>query len=129
MSCGVLEPGQSSDAESLYDGWLGWSGLGNKQPASVDYRVDVKRGAQPAGNLCRVARRSGSVIEVPANGPDPWAEREAGDSIEAEGVWTGAARMYVCLYRDEWALSLESSRVDPIQFNSSKSYLAVGRHG
>ena len=55
---------------------LGWAGLGNKQAVSVDSDINVKRGAQPAGNLCRGAGRSGSVIELPAKGPGPRAERE-----------------------------------------------------
>lgn len=111
------------------DGWLGWAGLGNKRPANVDFKVDVKPGAQPAGNLCRVARRSGSVIEFPTNRTGAQAGREG------QLKWKALGRvLHVCMYRDEWALSLEwirveSSRSNSNQFNSSKSYLAVGRHG
>lgn len=74
------------------DGRLVWAGLGNKQPANDDSNVDVKRGAQPAGNLCRVARRSGSVIGFPAYGPGPRAERE--DQLERK---RSGGLLHVCM--------------------------------
>lgn len=73
----------------------GWAGPGWATSSNVDANVEfnVKRGAQPAENLCEGAGRSGSVTEVPANGPGPQAEQEAG-SIEARALGTGGARMY-----------------------------------
>lgn len=71
--------------------------------------VDDKRGAQPAGNLCRVARRSGSVIEVPAYGPGPRAQREV--ELKRKRL------LRVCTYVSG-RMGLESTRADTSRINS-----------